>query len=118
LPSTNYHLYDFYLRAMHARALLPAALASVLFEFVFVRVRARFARDAGHYKRKIQISGFQFTSSTMSPLLFMRFLHATDNSFCVTLRAGSHSWLLGNGLLATSVYTLDLLLLTVFSLID
>ena len=31
--------YDFDLRATHARTLLPAALASVSFEFVLVRVR-------------------------------------------------------------------------------
>ena len=32
-------IYDFYLRATHARALLPAALAPVSFGFVLVRVR-------------------------------------------------------------------------------
>jgi len=32
-------IYDFDLRASHARALLPAALASVSFGFVLVRVR-------------------------------------------------------------------------------
>ena len=42
LPSTNYPLYDFDLRATHARTLLPAALASVSFGFVLVRVRVRF----------------------------------------------------------------------------
>jgi len=31
-------IYDFDLRATHARTLLPAALASVSFEFVLVRV--------------------------------------------------------------------------------
>ena len=35
----NYPLYDFDLRATHARTLLPAALASVSFGFVLVRVR-------------------------------------------------------------------------------
>jgi len=39
LPSTHYLLYDFDLRATHARTLLPAALASVSFGFVLVRVR-------------------------------------------------------------------------------
>jgi hypothetical protein len=39
LPSTHYPLYDFDLRATHARTLLPAALASVSFGFVLVRVR-------------------------------------------------------------------------------
>ena len=39
LPSTHYSLYDFDLRATHARTLLPAALASVSFGFVLVRVR-------------------------------------------------------------------------------
>ena len=39
LPSTHYPLYDFDLRATHARTLLPAALASVPFGFVLVRVR-------------------------------------------------------------------------------
>ena len=34
--------YDFDLRASHARTLLPAALASVPFGFVLVRVRVRF----------------------------------------------------------------------------
>ena len=33
--------YDFDLRASHARTLLPAALASVSFGFVLVRVRVR-----------------------------------------------------------------------------
>jgi len=33
--------YDFDLRASHARTLLPAALASVPFGFVLVRVRVR-----------------------------------------------------------------------------
>ena len=33
--------YDFDLRASHARSLLPAALASVPFGFVLVRVRVR-----------------------------------------------------------------------------
>jgi len=33
--------YDFDLRASHARTLLPAALSSVLFGFVLVRVRVR-----------------------------------------------------------------------------
>jgi len=37
--STHYPLYDFDLRATHARALLPAALASVSFGFELVRVR-------------------------------------------------------------------------------
>jgi hypothetical protein len=32
-------IYDFDLRATHARTLLPAALASVSFGFVLVRVR-------------------------------------------------------------------------------
>jgi len=41
LPSTNYPLYDFDLRATHARTLLPAALASVSCGFVLVRVRVR-----------------------------------------------------------------------------
>ena len=41
LPSTNYPLYDFDLRATHARTLLPAALTSVSFGFVLVRVRVR-----------------------------------------------------------------------------
>ena len=39
LPSTHYPLYDFDLRATHARTLLPAAVASVSFGFVLVRVR-------------------------------------------------------------------------------
>ena len=42
LPSTNYPLYDFDLRATHARTLLPAALASVSFGFLLVRVRVRY----------------------------------------------------------------------------
>jgi hypothetical protein len=41
LPPTHYPLYDFDLRATHARTLLPAALASVSFGFVLVRVRVR-----------------------------------------------------------------------------
>ena len=41
LPSTHYPLYDFDLRAPHARTLLPAALASVSFGDVLVRVRVR-----------------------------------------------------------------------------
>jgi len=39
LPSTHFVLYDFDLRATHARTLLPAALASVSSGFVLVRVR-------------------------------------------------------------------------------
>jgi len=39
LPSKHYPLCDFDLRATHARTLLPAALASVSFGFVLVRVR-------------------------------------------------------------------------------
>jgi len=39
--SLRYPLYDFDLRATHARTLLPAALASVSFGFVLVRVRVR-----------------------------------------------------------------------------
>jgi len=39
LPSTYFLFYDFDLRASHARTLLPAALASVSFGFVLVRVR-------------------------------------------------------------------------------
>ena len=41
LPSTHYPLYDFDLRATHARTLLPAALASVPFGFVLFQVRDR-----------------------------------------------------------------------------
>jgi len=41
LPSTHYPLYDFDLRATHARTLLPAALATVSFGFVLVRVRVQ-----------------------------------------------------------------------------
>jgi hypothetical protein len=40
--STHYPLYDFDLRATHARTLLPAALASVSFGFVLVRVPESF----------------------------------------------------------------------------
>ena len=40
LPSTHYPLYDFDLRTTHACTLLPAAVASVSFGFVLVRVRA------------------------------------------------------------------------------
>jgi hypothetical protein len=46
LPSTHYPLYDFDLRATHARTLLPAALASVSYGFVLVRVRVRVAVEA------------------------------------------------------------------------
>ena len=41
LPSTQYPLYDFDLRATHARALLPAAVAYGSFGVVLVRVRVR-----------------------------------------------------------------------------
>ena len=41
-------LYDFDLRATHARTLLPAALASVSFGFVLVRVRVRFLPSTHH----------------------------------------------------------------------
>ena len=40
-------LYDFDVRASHARTLLPAALASVPFGFVLVRVRVRFYMSQG-----------------------------------------------------------------------
>ena len=36
MPSTHYPLYDFDLRATHARTLLPAALASVSFSVIWV----------------------------------------------------------------------------------
>ena len=50
LPSTHYPLNDFDLRATHARTLLPAALASVSFGFVLVRVRVRqIAQNPGSY---------------------------------------------------------------------
>ena len=54
LPSTNYPLYDFDLRATHARTLLPAALASVSFGFVLVRVRVRVRKmvAVGHLVHK------------------------------------------------------------------
>ena len=45
LPSVHYILYDIDLRATHARTLLPAALASVSFGFVLVRVRVRVHRS-------------------------------------------------------------------------
>jgi len=38
---SSYLFYDFDLRASHARTHLPAALASVPFGFVLVRVRVR-----------------------------------------------------------------------------
>ena len=38
---THHPIYDFDLRATHARTLLPAALASVSFGFVMIRVRVR-----------------------------------------------------------------------------
>ena len=41
LLSTHFLFCDFDLRASHARTLLPAALASVPFGFVLVRVRVR-----------------------------------------------------------------------------
>ena len=41
LPSTHSRFYDFDLRASHARTPLPAALASVPFGFVLVRVRVQ-----------------------------------------------------------------------------
>ena len=41
--------YDFDLRASHARTLLPAALASVPFGFVLVRVRVRQRRGGGFW---------------------------------------------------------------------
>ena len=52
LPSTHYPLYDFDLRATHARTLRPAALAFVSFGFVLVRVRLqvtviRYAHEPG-----------------------------------------------------------------------
>jgi len=42
LNITALPFYDFDLRASHARTLLPAALASVPFGFVLVRVRVRY----------------------------------------------------------------------------
>ena len=62
LPSTHYPLYDFDLRATHARTLLPAAVASVSFGFVLVRVRVlsslryRLARDVRVYTSARSIS--------------------------------------------------------------
>jgi hypothetical protein len=53
LPSTHYPLYDFDLRATHARTLLPAALASVSFGFVLVRV----LHDYIQYSSTVQRGG-------------------------------------------------------------
>ena len=44
LPSIHYPLYDFDLRSARARTLLPAALTSVSFGFVLVRVLSSIAR--------------------------------------------------------------------------
>ena len=47
LPITHYSLYNFDLRATHARTLLRAALESVSFGFVLVRVRVRVIIEDG-----------------------------------------------------------------------
>jgi len=44
----NVFIYDFDLRASHARTLLPAALASAPFGFVLVRVRVRNGTKGSH----------------------------------------------------------------------
>ena len=44
LTSTHHSLYDFDLRATHARTLRPVALASVSFGFVLVRIQVRGAQ--------------------------------------------------------------------------
>ena len=45
LPSAHNPLYDFDLRATHARTLLPVGLASVSFGFVLVWVRVNMTQD-------------------------------------------------------------------------
>ena len=60
-PKTYYALYDFDLRATHARTLLPAALASVSFGFVLVRVRVKTSPVA------VLNSPYNKTSDVFSP---------------------------------------------------
>ena len=52
LPSTHCPLYDFDLRATHARTPLPAALASVSFGFVLVRVSSSMSEEVGRTTKK------------------------------------------------------------------
>ena len=49
--------YDFELRASHARTLLPAALASVPFGFVLVRVRVRATVLSGGFALLLAVAG-------------------------------------------------------------
>ena len=83
LPSTHYPLYDFDLRATHARALLPAALASVSFGFVLVRVKVPIG--ALRAERHTLTSAEWTSCSACHELLWSRaFL------FIVVLRSAQH----------------------------
>jgi len=63
----HYPLYDFDLRATHARTLLPAALASVSFGFVLVRDRVRSSKWAC-YTVSAKLSDFQHRTWFLSLL--------------------------------------------------
>ena len=76
LPSTHYPLYDFDLRATHARTLLPAALASVSFGFVLVRVRLR----SGRGKLRLRIPSIYHTASRKRIFLLRMDLWGIPNS--------------------------------------
>jgi hypothetical protein len=62
LPSKNYPLYDFDLRATRARTLLPKALASVSFGFGFVLVR-------------VQVASFEIRKQTAKKTLSFAYFH-------------------------------------------
>ena len=67
--SILFPLYDFDLRATHARKLLPAALASVSFGFVLVRVRVptnRVERLRFPFPRNFRAMAKNFTSRGIS----------------------------------------------------
>ena len=114
LPSTHYALYDFDLRATHARTLLPAALASVSFGFVLVRVRVL---ESKHARNPCLFPMFPFSCvSTFTlrlwswmPLLIIRkrtiyFTHrrimrnytSRIEGLCVSLRMIRSGWMLNS----------------------
>jgi hypothetical protein len=68
-----FHVFD--TRATHARALLPAALASVPFGFVSVRVRVRVPKAPRSFLGLVAYANFPFTPP--APLPFTCLLHAT-----------------------------------------
>ena len=89
LPTTHYPLYDFDLRATHARTLLPAALASVSFGFVLVRVLSAVSQKSEVSsqadvicKDANNLNALSLRSQLSCPLLQLTFIGLDLNSLC------------------------------------